>query len=51
MKNNVFEAHGISKLSPNQFNKFVRDPAKWLVNTAGYYDQQYNLHPPRFGYL
>lgn len=42
MKNNVFEAHGISKLSPNQFNKFVRDPAKWLVNTAGYYDQQYS---------
>lgn len=42
MKNNIFEVHGITRLSPNQINKFVRDPAKWLVNTAGYYDQQYS---------
>ena len=39
---NVFEHHGVSHLSPSSINKFRSDPAKWLVNIAGYRDKAYN---------
>jgi len=41
MKNNAFAAHGLDHLSPSQFNKFVRSPARWLVGVAGYKDRLY----------
>ena len=39
---NVFEHHGVSHLSPSSINKFRSDPAKWLVNIAGYRDKAYS---------
>lgn len=41
MTNNPFEAHGVEYLSPSSINKFRKNPAKWLVNVAGYKDQIY----------
>jgi len=41
MKNNPFEKHGVARLSPSSINKFRSDPAKWLVNIAGYRDTAY----------
>ena len=41
MKSNVFEKHGVGYLSPSSINKFRKDPAKWLVNIAGYRDTIY----------
>jgi hypothetical protein len=41
MKTNVFEKHGVAKLSPSSINKFRANPAKWLVNIAGYRDKVY----------
>jgi len=39
MKNNPFEVHGVNHLSASSINKFRKDPAKWLVNIAGYTDR------------
>lgn len=39
---NVFEHHGVEYLSPSSINKFRDDPAKWLVNIAGYRDRAYS---------
>ena len=39
---NVFERHNVEYLSPSSINKFRRDPAKWLVNIAGYRDTAYS---------
>lgn len=39
---NAFETHGVEYLSPSSINKFRRDPAKWLVNIAGYKDTAYS---------
>ena len=41
MKRNdkAFEKHGIEYLSPSSINKFRKNPAKWLVNIAGYRDR------------
>lgn len=40
MKKNdkAFEKYGIKYLSPSAINKFRKNPAKWLVNIAGYRD-------------
>ncbi len=40
MKTNdkAFEKYGIKYLSPSAINKFRKNPAKWLVNIAGYRD-------------
>tara|TARA_B100000161_G_scaffold229411_1_gene176366 strand:- start:4064 stop:4867 length:804 start_codon:yes stop_codon:yes gene_type:complete len=42
MKNNPFEKYGVEYLSPSSINKFRKDPAKWLVNIAGYKDALYS---------
>ena len=42
MKNNPFEDHGVEYLSPTSINKFRKNPAKWLVNIAGYKDIFYS---------
>jgi len=34
----AFERHGVKYLSPSAINKFRKNPAKWLVNIAGYRD-------------
>jgi len=47
MSNNPFEDHGVEYLSPTSINKFVRSPAKWLVNIAGFKDKMYK---PAFTY-
>ena len=41
MKTNdkAFEKYGIKYLSPSAINKFRKNPAKWLVNIAGYRDK------------
>ena len=39
MTNNPFEEHGVKYLSATSINKFRKDPAKWLVNIAGYTDK------------
>ena len=48
MNNNPFEEHGVKYLSPTAFNKFAKDPAKWLVNIAGYKDRFFSA-PMSFG--
>ena len=40
----TFEHHGIEHLSPSSINRFAKNPAKWLVNVAGYKD--YTYAPP-----
>ena len=42
MKNNPFADHGVEYLSPTSINKFRKNPAKWLVNIAGYKDRFYS---------
>lgn len=37
----VFENHGVKYLSPSSINRFAKNPAKWLVNIAGYRDSTY----------
>jgi len=37
----VFNAHGVKYLSPSSINRFAKNPAKWLVNVAGYNDRTY----------
>ena len=41
MKTNdkAFEQYGVKYLSPSAINKFRKNPAKWLVNIAGYRDK------------
>ena len=39
---NPFEKLDINYFSPSSINKFRRDPAKWLVNIAGYKDNAYS---------
>tara|TARA_R100001509_G_scaffold85748_2_gene48841 strand:+ start:299 stop:1099 length:801 start_codon:yes stop_codon:yes gene_type:complete len=34
--NKAFEQYGIEYISPSALNKFRKNPAKWLVNIAGY---------------
>ena len=36
---NGFEKHGVEYVSPSSINQFARNPAKWLVHVAGYYDK------------
>lgn len=38
---NPFEKHKVEYLSPSSINKFRKNPAKWLVNIAGYRDSLY----------
>lgn len=40
--NNPFEDHGVEYLSPSSISKFLKDPAKWLVNIAGYKDRAFS---------
>lgn len=40
--NNPFEPYGMEYFSPSSINKFRRDPAKWLVNIAGYKDAAFS---------
>jgi len=40
--NNPFDKYGMEYFSPSSINKFRRDPAKWLVNIAGYKDNAYS---------
>lgn len=47
MHESPFEMHGVKYLSPSQINLFISNPAKWLVNVAGYKDQAYK---PAFTY-
>ena len=44
MSNNPFQDHGVEFLSPTSINKFRKNPAKWLVNVAGYKDKIFS--PP-----
>ena len=46
--NNPFEVHGVKYLSATSINKFRKDPAKWLVNIAGYKDSIFSP-PMSFG--
>jgi len=48
MTNNPFEQHGVEYLSATSINKFRKDPAKWLVNVAGYKDKIFSP-PMSFG--
>ena len=43
----VFNAHNVQYLSPSSINKFAKNPAKWLVNIAGYRD---DIYSPPFTY-
>ena len=44
---NPFEVHGVKYISPSAINKFMKNPAKWLVNIAGYSDR---IIKPAFTY-
>jgi hypothetical protein len=47
MFENPFKNHNVKYLSPTSINKFIANPAKWLVNVAGYVDRVYK---PAFTY-
>lgn len=47
MIENPFEVHGVKYLSPSSINKFIKNPAKWLTNIAGYSDR---IIKPAFTY-
>lgn len=48
MTNDPFSVHGVEYLSATSINKFRKDPAKWLVNVAGYVDRIFSP-PMSFG--
>ena len=39
LEDKTFEKHGILYLSPSSIRKYRLNPAKWLVNIAGYRDR------------
>ena len=36
MKNNPFEVHGITHLSPSSINQFISSPAQWVLKVSGH---------------
>lgn len=42
LNDKIFENYGINYLSPSAINKFRKNPAKWLVNIAGYRDKAFS---------